>query len=326
MHLRQMFTELIRGLVSSQTHAAPQREGKREREWSIGIYTGESPFYFASPENVDNPILTREDVSDVPASFVADPFMLRVNSIWYMFFEVMNRQTGKGEIGLATSENGVQWTYQQIVLAESFHLSYPYVFKWVKDYYMIPETHKVSSIRLYKALKFPLEWSYVGTIVSGARFTDSSVVRYGDRWWLFTETDPKMKFDTLRLYYSDSLMGPWLEHLQSPIIKGNSRIARPAGRILVLGDRVVRYAQDCYPIYGMQVRAFEIAELTTTKYCEREVGRGSILTGSGVGWNRHGMHHLDPHPLKDGRWLACVDGWGWTSPEVGDRGETLETR
>jgi hypothetical protein len=36
----------------------------------------------------------------------------------------------EGEIGLATSEDGLKWDYKQVVLNEPFHLSYPYVFEW----------------------------------------------------------------------------------------------------------------------------------------------------------------------------------------------------
>jgi hypothetical protein len=228
-----------------------------------------------------------------------------------MFFEVMNRQTRRGEIGLATSENGMEWTYQQIVLAEPFHLSYPYVFEWMNNCYMIPETTKTSSVRLYKASTFPQEWLYAGTLLRGLRFADSSVIRHAGKWWLFTETNSQMKFDTLRLYYADDLMDPWREHPLSPIVKGNPRLARPAGRPLALGERVIRYAQDCHPAYGTQVRAFEITKLTIKEYHEQEVTGGPILTGSGPGWNKDGMHHIDPHFLEDERWIACVDGWTW---------------
>lgn len=85
--------------------------GSIKQEFSIGIYLGASPFSLAVAERVPNPVLTRNHVTDVPASFVADPFMSRVDGRWYMFFEVMNRLTWKGEIGLATSENGTEWTY-----------------------------------------------------------------------------------------------------------------------------------------------------------------------------------------------------------------------
>ena len=30
---------------------------------------------------------------------------------------------------------------------------------------------------------------------------------------------------------------------------------------------------------------------------------------TGEGWNKDRMHHVDPHQLEDGSWIACVDGW-----------------
>lgn len=306
-----MLSQVIKKVLSLNKAPKPSL---RQREWSIGIYLGESPFHFESPKTVSNPVLTRKNVSDVEAAFVADPFMLEEGGMWYMFFEVMNRQSHKGEIGLATSRNGGQWTYQQIVLAEPFHLSYPYVFSWMNNYYMIPESYKANSIRVYKALEFPTRWLYIGTLLSGPCYLDASIFQYNNLWWLFTETNPAMKHDTLRLYYAADLMGPWLEHSKSPLIEGNRRIARPGGRVVIVNDEVVRYAQDCCPTYGTQVRAFEITKLTTTSYREREVCEEAILVPSGNGWNECGMHHIDPHLMDDGRWLACVDGWFRVEP------------
>jgi hypothetical protein len=283
-----------------------------DQVWSIGIYVGESPMHFASPQDIGNPVLTRDSVTDVPAVFVADPFMLRANGAWYMFFEVMNWRTGKGEIGLALSENGVEWAYQQIVLAQPFHLSYPYAFEWMDDYYMIPERPGSGSIGVYRASNFPTEWSFVGDLIWGPHLADPSIFRHDDKWWLFTETSPNDMYDTLRLYYADELTGPWREHEKSPIIEGNSRVARPGGRVLVVNDTVIRYAQNCYPSYGTDVRAVEVAELTTTTYREREVDQRPILKPSGAGWNAQGMHHIDPHLVRDRQWIACVDGWSCT--------------
>src|SRR5260370_36214825 len=95
--------------------------------WSIGIYTGASPLDLGPANGVVNPILTSASVYDVPARFVADPFMVRRAAGWYMLFEGLNQATGRGEIGLATSNDGLRWTDQQIGLAEPFHLSHPYV-------------------------------------------------------------------------------------------------------------------------------------------------------------------------------------------------------
>jgi hypothetical protein len=255
-------------------------------------------------------VLSRKDVSDIRASGVADPFMLRVRDTWYMFFEVIHWQTGKGDIGFAISENGVEWKYQQIVLAEPFHLSYPYIFTWDNEYYLLPESRQANSIRLYKADHFPERWSLMLTLFEGRDYVDSSVFHFDDTWWLLTgHGAPPYWADTLRLYYAMDLMGPWFEHPASPIIEANPHIARPGGRVLALDDRVIRYTQDCSPKYGTQVRAFEITELTTTSYHEREAREDPVLRPTGFGWNGSGMHHIDSHLMDDGRWLACVDGW-----------------
>ncbi|NJL52606.1 MAG: hypothetical protein HC930_10995 [Hydrococcus sp. SU_1_0] len=285
----------------------PLLTGNKKERWAIGIYEGNSPLNFHDSEKINNPVIDRKNITDVRAGFVADPFMLEVEQNWQMFFEVLNQKTQRGEIGLATSQNTIDWTYQKIVITEPFHLSYPYVFQWENEYYLIPESFEANSVRLYKATNFPWEWSFVGNILEGC-FLDTSVFRYADKWWLLAETSPHHKFDTLRLYYADDLLGDWIEHPQSPIVEGNAHIARPGGRVVIVDNKIIRYSQDCVPDYGTQVRAFEILELTTTSYREREVDTGLILKPSGIGWNGSGMHHIDPHLIADGKWIACVDG------------------
>ena len=274
--------------------------------WSIGIYTGESPLHLRQAADVANPILTRENVHDAPARFVADPFMMQRAGVWYMFFEVLNQATGRGEIGLATSGDGFSWTYQQIVLAEPFHLSYPYVFEWQGECYMLPETLAAQAVRLYRAETFPTRWSCVASLVEGS-CADPSIFQLDDKWWMFACTTP-YQHDTLRLYFANELFGPWREHPANPIVSGNKHNARPAGRVLTFEGKLIRFSQDCVPVYGTQVRAFEIQKLTTGRYVEEEVRCSPVLTASGIGWNAAGMHHLDAHLCEDGSWIACVDG------------------
>ena len=66
-----------------------------------------------------------------------DPFLLRAGRVWHLFFEVWNWHENKGEIGHATSADGLDWQYDRIVLAEEFHLSYPYVFEWAGERWLV---------------------------------------------------------------------------------------------------------------------------------------------------------------------------------------------
>ncbi len=298
--------------------ASPRTPGSRGslrrlvfgRVYSIGIYTGHSPLALAPGPGIRNPVLTRDNVTDVLATYVADPFMIKAGSAWYMFFEALTWRPGvkKGEIALATSTDGSTWAYRGIVLSERFHLSYPYVFRSGSDHYMIPESAMAASVRLYRADPFPDRWVFVKDLLIGSSFADSSMFERDGRCWILTQTGGSRN-PSLRLFGAQDLMGPWREHPKSPIVTGNPRISRPAGRVLSTTTRLMRFAQDCRFEYGNSVRALEITSLTPREYEEREIHGGPILAGSGHGWNRSGMHQLDAHEVENGRWVACVDGW-----------------
>jgi hypothetical protein len=275
--------------------------------WSIRIVTGNSPLLLKEESQLIAAI-TRKDVTDIPAKFVADPFMIRVNDIWYLFMEMLNLETGLGEIGLVTSLDGITWTYQQVVLKESFHLSYPFVFEHEGSFYMVPETLEAQAVRLYKATAFPYNWEYQTNLLEG-QYTDPTFFQHNERWWMMADSS-RSKYNTLNLFYADQLKGPYTAHSQSPIIKDNNRGARPAGRINYKDGKLIRLAQDCYPIYGTSVRAFEIIELTTKSYIENELSESPILSASKEPkqWNSRGMHHIDAHQLESDKWIACIDG------------------
>jgi len=278
----------------------------RPKAWSIGIYAGTSPLDLSEPADAANPVLTGADVTDIDAAFVADPFVVHEDPNYYMFFEVLNRSTGHGDIALAVSADGLQWTYQSVVIDEPYHLSYPYVFQWENDYYLIPETSRDLSVRLYKAVDFPRRWEFQKRLLKDRHFVDPSLLRHREKWWLFVGLSGN---DILRLYYADDLLGPWTEHPQSPLVSGNLRTARPGGRLLKADGRLFRFAQDDYVTYGNCLYAFEITELSIDRYEEKPARDGPILDGSGIGWNGLGMHHLDLQFIDD-RWIAYVDGFG----------------
>jgi len=273
--------------------------------WSIGIYTGDSLDRLAPAPGAENPVLSAREVTDVPAEFVADPFMVHTGGLWHMFFEVLNRQSRNGEIGHATSPDGLRWAYQGIVLREPFHLSYPHVFEWKGSFFMTPETLGPGEIRLYRGDPFPHRWSQVRWLLR-ERAADPTLCHHGGLWWMFFCPRPN-QHDALELYFSTELGGPWRRHPRSPVVRGDERRARPAGRFLVQGGVVTRFAQDCHPRYGSRVRAFDVHELTPDAWREEE--RGVILEPTGAGWNGQRMHHVDAHPLPEGGWIACVDGF-----------------
>lgn len=284
--------------------------------WSIGIWSGPSPLELAAAPGLAQPVLAAHDIHDVDARFVADPFMVRAGASWLMFFEILPGDE-RGVIGLARSEDGLRWRYEQVVLREPFHLSYPHVFEHAGAHYMMLETLGADCVRLYRADAFPLGWRCVAELVGG-QHADPTPFRHADRWWLFTCSTP-WDNHTLRLYGADALQGPWHEHPASPLIVGDPSHARPGGRVIVdaLGRRL-RFAQDCSRIYGEALAAFEIVELDRERYRERPLGR--VLAPGAAPWNAAGMHQLDAHRIAGNSgadwWLACVDGQAWIEPPI----------
>lgn len=276
--------------------------------YSIGIFTGPSPLALAPAPAARNPVLSYRDVTDVPAVFVADPFLERHDGVWHMFFEILIDGGGyKGEIGLATSEDGFVWEYRGRVLAEPCSLSYPHVFRWQGEHYMLPERYEQNELRLYRAETFPTGWRPVASLLAGGLYADSSIFRHEDRWWILTCPRPLLH-DELRLYSSDHLMGLWREHPASPILTADPRNSRPGGRVVEHEGRLLRFAQDCRPRYGAAVRVFEITRLTPSEYSERRIERAPLAAPAAGAWNSRAMHHVDAHPCGGGSWLAAVDG------------------
>lgn len=270
--------------------------------WTIGMYEGEDLFNLKPMQSVNNPILTAKNVTDIDAQFVADPFFIYKDKKYTMFFEMLNRETNQGDIGYAESLDGKKWTYRKKIIDEPFHLSYPYVFKFEDNYYLIPESYQDASVRLYKAISFPDQWQYMGNLLTGHAFIDPSIFRHQDKWWLFTYEWDGM----LNLFYADSLRGNWKPHPMNPIVKLNHKTSRPAGRVIIDNGKVFRFAQDGEDHYGKQVFAFEITELTEDSYTEKMITK-PIIANTGTGWNAKGMHNIDLI-RKNGKWMAVVDG------------------
>ncbi len=278
----------------------------RHGDWAIGIYasTESHPLRFTG-EGIQNPLVTAADVIDLHAQFVADPFLLWSDGRYVLFFEAWNRETNQGDICVSISDDGLHWRYDRVVLDEPDSLSYPQVFSWNGEWYLIPCVPS-GVVRLYKASKFPHEWRLVSTILKDHRYQDTSFLEYGGLCWLFAGTGSR---GTLRLYMAEAPPGPWREHPSSPLIHADPNHARPGGRPLVVAGRLYRFAQDCSPYYGNQVWAFEVTELTPTIYAERAYSNEPVLKGFDD-WNVRGMHTLSAISGRTGGWMAAVDGHG----------------
>jgi hypothetical protein len=291
----------------AQTIRARNASAEASR-WTLGIYTGPSPWQLSSPPGVRNPVLTSKDVSDLPnVDTLAHPFMVVERSKYYLFFTAKYHKTDASGIGLAESDNGLEWHYKHLVIHEPFTLAYPYVFTWQNEYYMTPEAHTETFVRLYKATAFPDKWEYQKDLLTRGHFIQPTLVQYNRMWWMFVGGAGNA---ALRLFYASDFRGPWTEHPLSPVIKDNLHTARPAGRPFFLDGKLYRLGMDCLPVYGYQVHAFRVTDISTKTYAEKMID-APLVKASSEGWNAEAMHTVDAHQIGKNQWIAAVDALGY---------------
>lgn len=293
---------------ASKTAKNPATKSGPPDVWTLGIYTGPSPFELSPPTGIKNPVLTPATVTDLgsQANILAHPFMVIKDAMHYLFFTVKGDHTKTGNIGLAESRNGLDWKYRQIVLREPFILAYPCVVKWRDEYYMIPETTSEPAVRLYRAVDFPTKWKYEGDLISGESYRSASLVHFQDMWWMYTSRPGN---ETLRLFFAKELKGPWTEHPLSPVVAKNLATARPAGRPVVIDGILYRMGQDYSRTAERQVHAYQVNEISPTTYQEKRI-ESPVVKTSAKGWNSHTMHHVDAQQIGLGKWIAAVDALG----------------
>lgn len=285
------------------------KEGNLNPIWSISVYKCNNLLDNLSKSNFKEAVLTAKDVNDIKAEFVADPFIIKGDNKFYMFFEVLEKYKDKASIGLATSVSGEKWNYEKIVLNEPFHLSYPYVFKDNGKYYMMPECGQSGYVKLYIAEEFPFKWKLVSNLLVGT-YADSSIIYDNDMYWIFAEKkDENQKRNcNLHLFYSKNLSSDWHEHPKSPLIVNNVNIARPAGRVIKLNNDIIRFSQNSNPYYGKSLNMFKVEKLTETEYEENQIKIELEASDINNTWNKDGMHHIDCCEITSNEWIIAVDG------------------
>lgn len=277
----------------------------QKKKYSIGIYEGDDPLSLHASDRFHNPIMTKFDVTDVKASFVADPFLIKEKETYYLFMEVKSkRKSDIGEIAVATGKSLDRLRYDRVVLREDYHLSYPHIFKVDGKYYMVPESGADRNVKLYEATHFPYAWRVKEILLEGKNFADPDLFFHNGLWWLLVSDETT---HALEIYYSDRFDGPFHPHPKNPLYEGNKQRYRNAGKILQFQGRLYRFVQDCSRYYGEKVDAYEITRLDREDFAEEKIK--TLLAPTGKGWNAKQMHQVD-YLFDDGngKWIAVVDG------------------
>jgi len=204
--------------------------------------------------------------------FWADPFIIEKNDKFYLFLEACGTKIGaKGIISVIEMDKEGNYKPPTTILQKDYHLSYPFMFEWENDLYMIPETGQNATIELYKCTDFPLQWEFQYNLMENVMAYDSTLFFHDNKWWLFAnmkQNKEMSSWDELYLFHADSPVSKtWTPHPLNPIISDVTR-ARPAGNIFMKDGKVYRPSQNSAYKYGYGLKINKIVNLTETDYEE----------------------------------------------------------
>lgn len=202
--------------------------------------------------------------------FWADPFPWVHNNQYYIFYEELPFATNRGHISCITLNKDMMPIANQMVIQQPYHLSYPFLFEYENQLFMMPETKENKTIEIYLCENFPNQWVLYKTIMSGVSAVDNTLFEENGKWWLFTNIAKEggNAYDSLYLFYADSpLADTWTSHPLNPVVK-NIQSARPAGRIFKKDNELIRPSQDCSIRYGYAINLNKITAINESEYSE----------------------------------------------------------
>jgi hypothetical protein len=214
-------------------------------------------------------------IKNPPSRWFADPFVVTRNNRTICFVEEYWNSKQRACISAVELFDNNEYHILGPVIEESFHMSFPYVFEYQNELYMVPETSENNEIRLYRCVAFPLKWTYVKSLMTEISAADTLIFNYDDKWWLLTNVPVNGDSNhcyQLNIYYTTDLInGDWVSHNHNPVLV-DSMIARNGGIIFSDGQLPIRCRQkqgfDCY---GKGLTLAKLTQLTRETFVEEQI-------------------------------------------------------
>lgn len=229
----------------------------------------------------------------------ADPIPFRWNGVQYVFVECFHKFQNRGGIGVCRLEESGVLSRPRMVIEESFHLSFPYIFSYAGSVYMIPESSASGQIRIYQMGEDIYHWMLYGAFDDVGEIVDSVTYQDDDgRLYLLgsrVAEDDKLK-TRLVLYEIRHLEQPSAMELQFLWAQSeDSYFVRNGGSLLKKQGRLLRIAQQSTSrSYGRNVVVSEVDSLDETGLREHFIEK-KTLHSEGVKltpflYRQHGIH------------------------------------
>lgn len=190
-----------------------------------------------------------------PDKWYADPILAEYHGKTYLFYEAVVRDHGHIEAAEILEDGTLGKS--AVILKDDCHYSYPFVFLWKDNWYMIPESSASNQVRLYRCVDFPAKWELMDILLH-QKAVDTTVFEKNGQLFLLTYLlcpgSERVKPQAYKLVLDGTTALTPIEWPDYDELK-----CRGAGPVFRAGDKVIRPAQSSEDErYGNSVVLYEI--------------------------------------------------------------------
>jgi hypothetical protein len=203
--------------------------------------------------------------------WAADPFVFEKDGNIDIFFEYYSMDHRKGVLGhkrLNETDGRVNVIYEF-----QGHTSYPCIFEYKDNIYMIPETKADGTLVILKCVEYPLKWEVKNILLKNVKLVDSTPfwVKGIPYIFLYEENVKNVQISTLSIGELDIEEGK-IKNIV-PAIRYEKSTGRPAGHVLMRNDEIIRVTQPGINHYGENVSFYVLKKNSRGQYTESECAK-----------------------------------------------------
>ena len=176
--------------------------------------------------------------------WAADPFLFSYKGTDFLFYELFDYYRSRGLIAFSTITNGVV-SSPKVIIKKPYHLSFPYIFEYNNDIYIMPESCGDKTVRLFKAVNFPNKWVEDNVLLKNINACDTVLLMAQEKKYLLTSCMPNSDYCKIenRIYeINEKNVNNEKNYIMAS--SGDYGI-RNGGAIIYNKEDIIRVGQDC---------------------------------------------------------------------------------
>ncbi|HEY0354955.1 MAG TPA: hypothetical protein VGC29_02055 [Flavisolibacter sp.] len=231
--------------------------------------------------------------------FLADPYWLDEDKR-IIICECLFYKDKKGKLAVVYLNEDWSFKEMRLVNSKSAHYSYPHVLRIDNTCYVVPESAFDNYLKLLEIDEVTHDVVSETVLIDNCRLVDPTIFFHEGKYWLFA--NPLEDFNnSLCVYYSQNIKGPWIKTGYSPLSIKN---CRGAGGIFMKNGQMFWPTQFNEKVYGGGIVIRKIVELDTEQFVHETQG---FLKP-----DENSRYPIGLHTLNIGKNLTLIDGKGYS--------------